>query len=48
MASYHELLFNATQALETRGELEVMVGSRLSNGGDDSDVVTFRADAVGA
>jgi hypothetical protein len=45
--TYHELLFNLAQAVETRLKLEVVVRSCLGNGGNDSDPVTLGADVVG-
>lgn len=44
--STHELLLNLTQALEPRLQLQVVVGIRLGNGGDDGNVVALGADVV--
>ena len=44
----HELLLDLAETLETGGELEVVVGVCLGDGGDDGDVVSLGADAVGA
>lgn len=43
---YHELLLNLAKALETWGELEVMVSSRFGNGRDDGDPVALGADVM--
>jgi len=43
---YHELFFNLAKTLETGRELNVVVGGRLSDGGDDRDPVTLGTDAV--
>lgn len=45
--TYHELLLNLAQTLQTGLELEVVVGTGLSNGGDDGDPVALGADIVG-
>ena len=44
--TYHELLLNLAEALDTRGELEVVVRRGLGNGRDDGDPVTLGADVV--
>ena len=43
----HELLLDSSETLKSRCELEVVVGVGLGNGGDNGNVVTLRADAVG-
>ena len=45
--TYHELLLNLAEPLETGLELEVVVGGSLGNRGDDGDPVTLGADVVG-
>lgn len=45
--TYHELLLNLAQTLQTGLELEVVVSTGLSNGGDDGDPVALGADIVG-
>ena len=44
--TYHELLLDLAEALDTRGELEVVVRRGLSNGRDDGDPVALGADVV--
>ena len=44
--AYHELLLDAAQALDTGGQLEVVVGRGLGDGGDDGDPVPLGADVV--
>ena len=44
----HKLLFHSSEAFEAGCELQVVVGCRLGDRGDDGDVVAFRAHAVGA
>jgi hypothetical protein len=46
MATHHELLLNLSEAIDTRLELEVVVGSGLGNSGNDGDPVAFGADVV--
>jgi isopentenyl diphosphate isomerase/L-lactate dehydrogenase-like FMN-dependent dehydrogenase len=43
----HELLLNLAEAVETRLQLEVVVGVGLGNGRDNGDVVALGADVVG-
>lgn len=45
-ATYHELLFNLAQAVQTGLQLEVMVGRCLSNGGNNGNPVALGADVV--
>ena len=44
----HELLFDSSKTFKARRKLEVVVCIGLGDGGDDGDVVTLGADAVGA
>lgn len=46
--AYHEFLLNLAEALETRGELEMVVRGRLGDGRDDGNVVALGTDTVGA
>lgn len=41
-----ELLLDLTQAVKPRLQLQMVVAIALGNGGDDSDVVPFRANVV--
>jgi hypothetical protein len=43
----HKLLLDLAEAVETRLELEVVVGVCLSDSRDNGDVVTLGADVVG-
>ena len=45
--TYHELLLDSAEAVETRLELEVVVSLSLGDGGDDGDPVALGADVVG-
>lgn len=47
MIAYHELLFDAAETLNSRGELEVVVCGGFGDSGDDGDIVTLGADTVG-
>jgi len=42
----HELLLDLAETVETRLDLEMVVRISLSNGADDGDVVTLRANIV--
>jgi len=44
----HKLLFHSSEAFETGGKLEVVVGRCLRNGGYDGDVVALGANIVRA
>ena len=44
--TYHELLLDLAEALDTRGELEVVVRRGLGNGRDNGDPVALGADVV--
>lgn len=45
--AHHKLFFDAAEPLKSRGELEVVVCGGFGDSGDDGDVVTLGADAVG-
>lgn len=45
--AYHELLLDLAKTLQTRLELEVVVGRGLGDGRDNGDPVALRADIVG-
>jgi len=44
--TYHEVLLNLSKTLQTRSELEVVVGRGLGDGGDDGDPVALGADVM--
>lgn len=46
IATHHELLLDLSEAVDTRLELEVVVGSGLGNSGNDGDPVALGADIV--
>jgi len=46
--TYHELFLNSPETLEPRCELKVVIRRGFSNGGDDGDVISFRANIMGA
>lgn len=46
MGTYHKLLLNLAEAVNTRLELEMVVGRGLSDGGDDGNPVALGADVV--
>jgi hypothetical protein len=45
--TYHELLLNGAEAVQTGLKLEVVVGLGLSNGRDNGDPVALGADIMG-
>lgn len=45
--TYHELLFNTSETLETSCEFKVVVCCGFGNSGDDGNVIALGADIVG-